>query len=292
MRNFLKMVTLFISFLVLFFDINVFATSYDLFIEDSSLSYDETEEIYDKHLKKINEFESNLVCSSLDSNTVIEELTEEFVDQQFETFSEKETYISELKNNGYSVNEKLILEDGVLSTYSFIIINGNVVSTKVNDIDSSEYNGFDYDLVLSLFKDIDNNDVKILVTIMGDTPVVNEEMIIFDNLEEAELEVIRLKKLGYDAYYQINDNNKYIVYYSYEVNEYTIFVEEYDKDYIVSASKTNYIIRTTGIIVYDELCDVVDEDRLIPPHTDDATNFIVSYNNIAIIEDKKKRKNK
>ena len=287
MRIFFKMVTLFISLLVLFFDINVFAISYDLFIEDVFLSYDEIEEVYDKHLEKINEFESNLVCSSLDSNTVVEKVTEELGDQQFETFSEKESYINDLKNNGYSVNEKILLEDSVLSTYSFVIVNGNVASTKVNNVDSSEYNGFDYDLVLSLFEDIDNNDEKVLVKIMGDTPVVNEGMIIFDTLEEAKVEVIRLDELGYDAYYQINDNNKYIVYYSYEVNEYTIFVEEFDKDYIVSASKTDYLVRTIGMIVKDEICGERDElEEIIPPHTYVEEAF--SYNIVLFYEERKK----
>lgn len=287
MRNFFKMVLLFISSLILFIDINVFASSYDLFIEDEFISYDDIEFVYEKHIEKVKEYENTLECSRLDSNTIVEEVVEEIVDEKFESFVEKEQFVSQLINNGYSVNENVLIEDGILTSYSFIIINGKISSTKVNETEVVDYNGLDYEEVLLSFKDVETNDYKVINTILGDTSVYNEGKIVFDTLEEVELEVNRLESLNYNVYYE-SENDKYVLYYSYEINEYNVFVEKYDKDYVISASKVNYIVRTIGYIVEDEMCGIGDEyEEIIPPHTYVSEN---AYFNIILFYENRKKK--
>lgn len=197
------------------------------------------------------------------------------------------------KTSDGAVHEPTIVLEGYLKNIF------NVCKDKNN----SRERGFDLEISISV--DADGNEVvnfttSTVYTFTAEKDAKYADKIVYDEYEYVYTETTETKK-SYEYYVEAHDiDYSYVVNYvktdySYtytgEISSVSVVRSFTDRYFLIKGSKTTYIARVAAMIVTDEMCNIGDEgEPILPPHTGLNSELVINYDNVAIIEDKKRRK--
>ena len=171
------------------------------------------------------------------------------------------------------------------------------------DKNSTHNRGFDLEISITVDANGDevvNFTTSTVYTFTADKDAVYKDKVTYDEYVYGNDTVTEYWFEAEDVHYAYEVSyvaTDYTVSYEGSEGEYEVVVEEFDKNYVINGSKTTYTATTYGVIKEREMCEIGDqggkeddeEEEIVPPHTDsDAISNYVTFNAVAIFEDKKK----
>ncbi len=208
MKNYKKIIFSILFVLTLTISSIVFADTPDYSYEKEVFSYEEAKEVQAEHLSKIEEITSTLdKCTSIDYNTDIKEIVNNLNETTKETSKEKDEFVKEKEEEGYTLTVEVKEHEKEVKTYQFTALNGVITSAKVNNETTTSYNGKKLSDVVSTFVDSDTTDARITYDQnMSSSANVGSETKKTES--EAKTLVEELQAQGYTASYKQNSNDK------------------------------------------------------------------------------------
>jgi len=205
MKNLKKLILVFVFLFV--FTISAIATTASPDFEETKIatSQNEVEQIKLEQEAKAEEYEKTLEkCSYLTYTTSVTPITDKLNTITKETAKEKDAAVAEKEKEGYivTVTEKEHNEEK--NEYTFNVLNGVVTSSEVNKENNTSYNDKAITEVLNNFKNIDNDDIRIVITTTSSSQNINETETKITE-KEAKALVEELKEQGYEASYVQNN---------------------------------------------------------------------------------------
>lgn len=185
----------------------VFAENADIFLEEEVSTIEEANEVKQNHLNIIEkEYSPSLEkCTYIDYQTNIKEIANNLNETTKESSREKDEYVKEKEEEGYTLNVEVKEHDKVSTSYKFSALNGVITSAKVNNKETTEYNGKKLLDVFDSFTDSDTADVRITYdkNMSSSTNAGSETK---KTLEEVKTLVKELESKGYTVSYNQNSN--------------------------------------------------------------------------------------
>lgn len=207
MKNYKRLIFSVLFVLTLTISSIVFAETPDYTFEEEVSSLEKAEEVKQNHLNAIEEIGSTLdKCTSIKYETDIKEIVDNLNETTKESSREKDEYVKEKEEEGYTLNVEVKEHNATSTSYKFSALNGVITSTKVNNKETTEYNGKKLLDVFDSFADSDTADVRITYdkNMSSSTNAGSETK---KTEEEVKTLVKELESKGYTVSYKQNSND-------------------------------------------------------------------------------------